>query len=255
LVGTTAVFDPKVASSANNINRLCNHEIAKIAKRGVESANLGYRYATAVGSDITAFGADEIIIDGPVQPKDALSERIKPRVRDWVESSVRMGFNDPIKGAMILVAVKASVTQFADRGDDSRQRDGASGGDIESAEESAAFEGRGCAEGEAEPEPEFGVCGDESGFPGSVFSRSDARVAWNDFVEVHERRGKGKDTGEDEYRPGERLGSRRIEDKESDADSGVERRMEWEVGDPGHGFGGDACCDGVVHISLGGAGC
>jgi hypothetical protein len=44
----------------------------------------GYRYATAVGSDITGFGADEIIIDDPVQPEDALSERSKPRVRDWV---------------------------------------------------------------------------------------------------------------------------------------------------------------------------
>jgi hypothetical protein len=37
----------------------------------------GYRYATAVGSDITGFGADEIIIDDPVQPEDALSERVK----------------------------------------------------------------------------------------------------------------------------------------------------------------------------------
>ena len=63
----------------------------------------GYRYATAVGSDITGFGADVIIIDDPVQPEDALSERIKQRVRDWVESSVRTRFNDPTRGAMILV--------------------------------------------------------------------------------------------------------------------------------------------------------
>jgi hypothetical protein len=43
----------------------------------------GYRYATAVGSDITGFGADEIIIDDPVQPEDALSERVKQQLRDW----------------------------------------------------------------------------------------------------------------------------------------------------------------------------
>src|SRR5208283_4601048 len=48
----------------------------------------GYRYATAVGSDITGFGADEIIIDDPVQPEDALSERVKQQLRDWVDSSV-----------------------------------------------------------------------------------------------------------------------------------------------------------------------
>jgi predicted phage terminase large subunit-like protein len=63
----------------------------------------GYRYATAVGSDITGFGADEIIIDDPVQPEDALSERVKHQLRDWVNSSVYTRFNDPSQGAMVLV--------------------------------------------------------------------------------------------------------------------------------------------------------
>ena len=48
----------------------------------------GYRYSTGVGSDITGFGADEIIIDDPVQPEDALSERVKQQLRDWVNSSL-----------------------------------------------------------------------------------------------------------------------------------------------------------------------
>ena len=77
----------------------------------------GYRYAAAVGSDITGFGADEIIIDDPVQPEDALSERVKQQLRDWVNSSVYTRFNDPSQGAMVLVmhrlirriAVRASV--------------------------------------------------------------------------------------------------------------------------------------------------
>ena len=63
----------------------------------------GYRYATAVGSDITGFGADEIIIDDPVQPEDALSERVKQQLRDWVNSSVHMRFNDPNRGVLVLV--------------------------------------------------------------------------------------------------------------------------------------------------------
>ncbi len=63
----------------------------------------GYRYATAVGSDITGFGADEIIIDDPVQPEDALSERVKQQLRDWVDSSVYTRFNDPSRGALVLV--------------------------------------------------------------------------------------------------------------------------------------------------------
>jgi hypothetical protein len=40
----------------------------------------GARYATAVGSDITGFGADEIIIDDPMQPDDAGSPLVKERV-------------------------------------------------------------------------------------------------------------------------------------------------------------------------------
>ena len=67
----------------------------------------GYRYATAVGSDITGFGADEIIIDDPVQPEDALSERVKQQLRDWVNSSVYTRFNDPSKGALVLVMHRA----------------------------------------------------------------------------------------------------------------------------------------------------
>jgi predicted phage terminase large subunit-like protein len=63
----------------------------------------GYRYATAVGSDITGFGADEIIIDDPVQPEDALSERVKQQLRDWVNSSVYTRFNDPSRGVFVLV--------------------------------------------------------------------------------------------------------------------------------------------------------
>jgi hypothetical protein len=63
----------------------------------------GYRYATSVGSDITGFGADQIIIDDPVQPEDVYSERVMQKTRDWVEISVRTRFNDPSKGPMILI--------------------------------------------------------------------------------------------------------------------------------------------------------
>jgi hypothetical protein len=81
----------------------------------------GYRYATAVGSDITGFGADEIIIDDPVQPEDALSERVKQQLRDWVNSSVYTRFNDPSQGALVLVMhrlapddLSGTIEPFAD---------------------------------------------------------------------------------------------------------------------------------------------
>jgi hypothetical protein len=63
----------------------------------------GGRYATAVGSHITGFGADEIIIDDPMQPDDAGSPIAKERVFSWVQSSVLTRFNDPRHGVLILV--------------------------------------------------------------------------------------------------------------------------------------------------------
>ena len=80
-----------------------NTVLDKTAVDHIRTTQGGYRYATAVGSDITGFGADEIIIDDPVQPEDVHSERVMQKVRDWVESSVRTRFNDPSKGAMVLV--------------------------------------------------------------------------------------------------------------------------------------------------------
>ena len=63
----------------------------------------GYRYATSVGSDITGFGADVIIIDDPMQPDDAASEQTKEKLRSWISSSVLTRFNDPTRGVLILV--------------------------------------------------------------------------------------------------------------------------------------------------------
>jgi len=63
----------------------------------------GARYATSVGSDITGFGADVIIVDDPMQPDDAASELVKQRVRNWLDSSVLTRFDDDAKGALIVV--------------------------------------------------------------------------------------------------------------------------------------------------------
>ena len=68
----------------------------------------GYRFATAVGSHITGFGADEIIIDDPIQPEDATSEIAKRNFRDWLGSSVVTRFNDPNRGVLTLVMHRLS---------------------------------------------------------------------------------------------------------------------------------------------------
>jgi predicted phage terminase large subunit-like protein len=69
----------------------------------VRTTQQGARYVTSVGSDITGFGADVIILDDPMQPDDAASEKAKERLRSWVFNSVLTRFNDTAKGALILV--------------------------------------------------------------------------------------------------------------------------------------------------------
>lgn len=75
----------------------------KKAADHIKTTKGGVRYATSIGSDITGFGADTIIIDDPMQPDDAASEKAKERVRSWVACSVMTRFNDPSRGVLILV--------------------------------------------------------------------------------------------------------------------------------------------------------
>jgi hypothetical protein len=59
-----------------------NTILDKIAVDYIRTTKGGYRYATAVGSDITGFGADQIIIDDPLPPEDVYSERVCLKLRD-----------------------------------------------------------------------------------------------------------------------------------------------------------------------------
>ena len=77
--------------------------LEKKARDHLKTSKGGARYATAVGSDITGFRADEIIIDDPLQPIDAASEKEKLFLQNWFYSSVITRFVDPTKGRIILV--------------------------------------------------------------------------------------------------------------------------------------------------------
>ncbi len=77
--------------------------LEKKAVDHIRTTKGGQRYATAIGSDITGFGADEIIVDDPMQPDDATSEHAKEKVTSWVQSSVLTRFDDQRIGALILV--------------------------------------------------------------------------------------------------------------------------------------------------------
>lgn len=77
--------------------------LQKKAEDHLTTTKGGYRYATAVGSDITGFRPHTIIIDDPMEPEAAVSELAKERLRAWVLSSVLTRFEDPSRGALLLV--------------------------------------------------------------------------------------------------------------------------------------------------------
>ncbi|MFN4140470.1 MAG: hypothetical protein ACK4HL_01405 [Aestuariivirga sp.] len=80
-----------------------NVQLEKSAEDYIRTTAGGFRYATSVGSTITGFGADIIIIDDPLQPEDILAESAKRKYRSWLGSSVLTRFNDQNKGALIMV--------------------------------------------------------------------------------------------------------------------------------------------------------
>lgn len=73
----------------------------------------GYRYATAVCSDITGFRADFIIVDDPIQPVDASSESAKQKVVDWFDSSVLSRFKNASEGVLILVMHRVALDDLS----------------------------------------------------------------------------------------------------------------------------------------------
>jgi hypothetical protein len=74
----------------------------------------GYRYATAVGSDITGFRPNEIIVDDPMEPLDAYSELAKEKLRTWLSSSVMTRFEDNSKNLFVLVMHRIAPDDICD---------------------------------------------------------------------------------------------------------------------------------------------
>ena len=67
----------------------------------VPTAN-GGRIATGLKGSITGRGADFIIIDDPLQPEEALSDRRRKAVNEWMSSTVYGRLNDPNRGCIII---------------------------------------------------------------------------------------------------------------------------------------------------------
>jgi hypothetical protein len=63
----------------------------------------GMRYAVGVGGQITGFRPNEIILDDPIEPDDALSEPKKEAIRSWLSNEVMTRFEDNDRNLFVLV--------------------------------------------------------------------------------------------------------------------------------------------------------
>jgi hypothetical protein len=85
----------------------------KKAEEWLTTTKGGYRYATAVGSDITGFRPTEIIVDDPIEPEKGTSELAKEKIRSWISSSVLTRFEDNAKNVFILVMHRVAPDDLA----------------------------------------------------------------------------------------------------------------------------------------------
>ncbi|MBZ9873178.1 phage terminase large subunit [Mesorhizobium sp. BR1-1-9] len=73
----------------------------------------GGRLATSTGGQLTGRGGDIIIIDDPLKADEAHSESARSKCAEWVRSTLMSRFDNPAKGAAVLVMQRLHVDDLA----------------------------------------------------------------------------------------------------------------------------------------------
>ncbi len=72
----------------------------------------GTRYATSVGGTLTGRGGDFIIIDDPIKPEDALSDKVRQSTNEWYKNTLLSRLDDKEKSVLILVMQRLHVNDL-----------------------------------------------------------------------------------------------------------------------------------------------
>jgi hypothetical protein len=83
----------------------------KTAEDFLETKQGGFRYATAVGSDIAGFRANSIILDDLMQPDEAHNAAAKQKVMDWYVGNIAQRLLE--NGVIIVVMHRLSPDDFS----------------------------------------------------------------------------------------------------------------------------------------------
>lgn len=89
-----------------------NVRLSKTTEGEIVTDAGGVRYATSVGGTLTGRGADFIIIDDPIKPEDAHSDRARQSVNEWFRSTVLSRLDDKQRSVLILVMQRLHVNDL-----------------------------------------------------------------------------------------------------------------------------------------------
>jgi len=72
----------------------------------------GYRYAASIGGSLTGRGGDFIIIDDPIKPEEAQSDKARQSTNDWFRSTLLSRLDDKARSVLILVMQRLHVNDL-----------------------------------------------------------------------------------------------------------------------------------------------
>lgn len=78
-------------------------KVVKSTENEVRTDISGVRYATSVGGTVTGKGGNLLIIDDPTKPVDALSDKSRNSINEWLRSTLLSRLDDQEYGGLFLV--------------------------------------------------------------------------------------------------------------------------------------------------------
>ena len=84
------IFDTAISNKQNTKEKFC-------------TTDHGFRIACSISSNITGEGADYLIVDDPLTPSQAFSEKKLAKVNEWFSSTFLTRLNNKKNGAIIVV--------------------------------------------------------------------------------------------------------------------------------------------------------
>jgi predicted phage terminase large subunit-like protein len=86
--------------------------LTKVTENEVVTDQGGYRLALSVHGSITGRGADLIIVDDPCRPEEAVSDKARMAVNDWLRNTILSRLDDKRRSGLIVVMQRLHVNDL-----------------------------------------------------------------------------------------------------------------------------------------------